>query len=152
MENWQYFYKLLEEEPKFKMMQLKGNVILNDMIYLYNVRIKEIKIRYVKVNESTYLIIFQIKPNQVDEGYIEIGLTISPKEIKSNAYVIDLPQFPDVEKFYFELEIEPVWWHETDLKDIFYIDEKKRRYDSTQKYKCIYFYYFLNFQKENLKT
>lgn len=138
MRNSEYLCRLLEENPKFKMMRLRGRVVINNILNIYDERIKRIKIKYTKVNETTWLVIFQILPNQVDEGYIEVGITVSPEEVKSNAYTIDLPQFPEIETIQVKLDIEPDWWHENDLKDISYVNEKKLKYNKTNKFTFVY--------------
>ena len=136
--NQEYFVKLLEEQPKFKMMNLHANVSINNDIFIYDSRIKRIKIKYVKVNETTWLVILQILPNQVDEGYVEVGITISPEEVKSSAYTIDLPQFPDIETIQVELDIQPDWWYENDLKEIKVDKDKKLKYDKRDKITFVY--------------
>ena len=120
------------------MMNLCANVTVNNALYIGESRIKRIKVKYTKVNETTWLVILQILPNQVDEGYIEVGITISPNEVRSSAYTIDLPQFPAIETVRVELDIQPDWWRENDLKEIRVEKDKKLKYHKTDKVTFVY--------------
>lgn len=136
----EYLYKLLEEEPNFKMMEIEATAWLNNMIIMPSTKMKRIKIKYVKVNESDFLLIIQLFPNAVDEGYVEIGIVLSStyKIISNTAYAVDMPMYPEITGVDLTLSIIPEWWHEMDLKDLIYLDEKQKQYDTTQKYKYVY--------------
>ena len=69
-----YFYELLSEQPNFELMQIESSLWINGMILLSSLKVKRTKIKYTKVNENDYLVLFQIEPRLLDEGCIEIIL------------------------------------------------------------------------------
>ena len=135
-----YFYELLSEQPNFELMQIETTLWINDMILLSPLKVKRTKIKYTKVNENDYLVLFQIEPRLLDEGYIEIGTVIRADGTipSTTAYPVDMDNYPEITNISLTLQFIPEWWHEMDLMEITYVDEKKTQYDATRKYKCIY--------------
>ena len=135
-----YFYELLCEQPNFELMQIETTLWINGLILLSPCKVKQTKIKYIKVNESDFLIIFQIEPQLLDEGYIEIGIAMKSDGIitSTTAYSIDMDNYPEIKEISLTLQFIPEWCHEMDLLEITYMDEKKTLYDATRKYKCIY--------------
>lgn len=136
----EYFYELLSEQPNFELMQIEPTLWINDMILLSPLKVKRTKIKYTKVNENDYLVIFQIEPRLLDEGYIEIGIAIQADGTISSAiaYPVDMDNYPEITNVSLTIQFIPEWWHEMDLMEITYVDDKKNLYDATRKYKCIY--------------
>lgn len=136
----EYFYELLSEQPNFELMQIEPTLWINGLILLPPRNVKRTKIKYTKVNENDFLVIFQIEPRLLDEGYIEIGIAIQADGTISSttAYPVDMDNYPEITTLSLTLQFIPKWWHEMDLMEITYVDDKKTLYDATRKYKCIY--------------
>ena len=56
----EYFYELLSEQPNFELMEIEPTLWVNGLILLSPRKVKRTKIKYTKVNENDYLVIFQI--------------------------------------------------------------------------------------------
>lgn len=135
-----YLYELLNEQPNFEEMTIETTVWINNILLLSSLKIKYTKIKYVRVDPNTFLIIIQVSPRAVDEGYIEIGIVLRSDGTLSGvmAYAIDIPNYPEIQTISLTLNIIPEWWHELDLIGITYLDEKKIKYEHTEKYKYVY--------------
>lgn len=140
IQNGEYFYELLCENPNFEMMTIEPTVWINGTILLAARKVKHTKIKYAKVNETDFLVIFQIEPKILDEGYIEIGtvIRVDGTILSTTAYPVYMDNYPEIKDISLTLQITPEWWHELDLLDVTYVDEKQHKYDSTQKYCYVY--------------
>lgn len=140
IQNGNYFYELLCENPNFEMMTVEPTVWINGTILLAAQKVKHTKIKYTKVNETDFLVIFQIEPKILDEGYIEIGIVIRADGtiLSTTAYPVYMDNYPEIKDISLTLQIRPEWWHELDLLDVTYVDEKHQKYDSTRKYCYVY--------------
>ena len=135
-----YFYELLNEQPNFELMQIEPTLWINGMIFLISQNVKRTKIKYTKVNETDYIVIFQIEPRLLDEGYIEIGIAIQSDGVitSTTAYPVDIDNYPEITTISLTLQFIPEWWHEMDLMELIIEDDKKTQYDTAHKYICIY--------------